>query len=106
MDLKFPLGHHKVMWNKKIFPTIPLKSLNPSGYDLIAEVHSTFDVYVAFTNEEKSEVWIEKKHKLQNPGRIFMDDLVKIEDDEEFNKIHSFLIKQGLLDKTNGKERS
>jgi hypothetical protein len=69
---------------------IPSKSGHPSGYYLIAMVRSyighsvTVDRYVCF-----------------RPRKWFaFDDTVKIEDDEEFNEVHNFLINKGVLGAT------
>ncbi len=97
MILKYPLSKDKLEWNKKKFGYIPNKFLNSSGYKLIAVAESMFDVYVAFTNEEQDQVWIEKTHKLMSHNLLF-DNFVQIEDKEEFNKAHRFFIKEGVLD--------
>jgi hypothetical protein len=85
---------------------IPSKSGHPSGYYLIAMVRSyighsvTVDRYVCFTNYTKDQVWIEKL-AITRPRKWFaFDDTVKIEDDEEFNEVHNFLINKGVLGAT------
>lgn len=69
-----------------------------SNYFLIALAESGLDVYVCFCNAERNKVYIEKTTKL-NPNKfICVEDLAKVESDDEFFKVYNFLIEKGILD--------
>lgn len=96
MLLKYPLLKDKVGWFKKQFDKIPADGINHSGYYLVAVAEDTFDLYIAFTDESRKQVWIEKTNKLaRDPIRT--TNFVEIKDNEEFNKAHGFFVEQGLL---------
>ena len=99
MILKYPLARDKVQWNKRNYPPIPDATGYHSGYDLIGVAEDTFNLYVAFTNEDKDQLWIEKTSKLA-PDPLRSNLFNKIDDEEEFSAAHSFFIGQGILDGT------
>jgi len=104
MKLKYPIS--KLEWEWWIdhkFPFIPNKWGISSNYYLIGHAESGFDVYLAFTDESNSKVWIEKANKIAMPGMIYFEGLESIDDNEEFNKAHQFFIDKGILD---GKENT
>ena len=85
---------------------IPNRKRQGSGYFLIASVNSlmkvgttytVLDRYVCFTNYTKTDVWIEKLTSLRVRRWFAFDDTVKIDDEEEFNEIHGFLVQKGVL---------
>ena len=97
MILKYPTLQDRISWNRKSFLKIPAEGLHHSGYYLVGVAESGFDLYVAFTNEMRNEIWIEKTNKLtRDPIRT--TNFVEIIDKEEFNRAHSFFIQQGILD--------
>jgi hypothetical protein len=80
---------------------IPNKNGEFSGYYLLAIAESIglfSDHYICFTNVDRNNVWIEKASIVSNKDWFCFDDLVKIKDEEEFNLVHSFLVKESILD--------
>jgi len=88
-------------WRNKKFPGIPNQYGIGSEYQMIGCAESGYDVYVAFTNKEHTEIWIEKTSILLGRKMLAIEDLVQIKTDEEFNVAHEFFTKRGILD---GKE--
>lgn len=97
MKLIFP--KEKKTWNPKNLPSIPTKRGEHSGFLLIAAGLQGFDLYTAFTNEERTDVWIEKASRL-NPmsHALCFEMLEKIKDDKEFAFAHQYFINEGFLD--------
>lgn len=77
---------------------LPNKYGSSSGYFLIAIVKTLTDKYVCFTDETSKSVWIEKLSLIRPKKWTAFEDLVHITDDEEFNLVHSYLVKEGVLD--------
>ena len=82
-------------------PSLPNKYKEDSGYLLIAMIRSTLnnstvDRYVCFTNQDRTEVWLEKLAVTRLRRWFAIDDTVRI-DDEEFNEVYSFLKKEKVL---------
>jgi len=101
MELTYPKTMKEWnQWNTKRYPFIPTRKWTPSGYLMLGCAKQSFDVYVAFTDEKRSEVWIEKTSILMGQQMLMIEDLVRIDEDEEFNIAHRFFINQGLLDGT------
>lgn len=98
MILKYPLLKDKVEWNKRNYHKIPADRLVDSGYLLIGVAEDTFDLYVAFTNEDKDRLWIEKANKLSTDP-ICTKNFTKI-DDDEFYSAHKFFVDKRILDGT------
>jgi len=92
---------------------LPNKSGAPSGYFMIAMAESymktladsfiTVDRYVCFCNYERDQVWIEKLAVTRPRQWLAFEDTIRIEDDDEFNSVHDFLLEKGILD---GKKRT
>jgi len=89
-------------WRRKLFPHIPTRKWVPSGYRMIGCSKSGLNVYVVFTNETFDKVWIEKTSSLMIRNFVASEDLVRIDDEEEFEMIHRFFINKGILDGTKG----
>ena len=87
---------------------LPNKHQEFSGYYLIAFLRSymntgkgrstTLDRYVCFTNEQRDNVWIEKLTIFRPRNYLVFDDTIKIEDDEEWNEVLSFLKERKILE--------
>lgn len=87
---------------------IPNKAGQFSGYYLISLIRSYFtttsgarssvDRYVCFTNETKDQVWIEKLSFFNHKKWIVFEDTVKIDNNEEFNEVLSFLKERKILE--------
>ncbi|MDD3412616.1 MAG: hypothetical protein PHY47_01315 [Lachnospiraceae bacterium] len=96
MKLIFP--KNKLEWNPKKLPGIPDRYGNHTGHRLVAAAQNGIDIYACFTDEKNSNIWIEKTTAL-NPlaNNLCMEMLERISDDAEFNRIHQFFVKEGLL---------
>ena len=100
MKLKYPLQKDMMYWKARQYPNIMLTDTHTSPYYLIGLAESGFDIYVAFTNYNQDQVWIEKTHKLMGLAGMYAKSFCKIDSDEEFNSVHRFFIEQGILDGT------
>lgn len=97
MKLIYP--QNKNLWNPKALPGIPDRTGRDTGHKLIAVGQSGFDLYVAFTNDFKTEVWIEKTTTLNPLAKAMcMEMLEKISDEKEFLHAYQFFINEGFLD--------
>jgi hypothetical protein len=97
MKLVYP--QNKLLWNPKKLQGIPDRLGNDTGHRLIGIGQSGFDLYVAFTNDLSTEVWIEKTTTLHPLSRTMcMEMLSRITDEKEFVRAHQFFIKEGLLE--------
>lgn len=81
-------------------PGIPDRLGQHTGYHFIAMVEDSGSGYVCFTNKEMNQVWIEKFSYLQAHGQFSFEMLMRIDDEGEFNAVHSFLIEKEILDAT------
>ena len=95
MKLSIPKNNN-IDWDK--LPGIPDRLGNHSGAYLIAAVEDGSSFYVCLTNEERDQVWIEKISSFQAVGQFHFEQLIRIEDDQEWTAIHNFLIQKGILD--------
>jgi hypothetical protein len=98
MKLRYPNYKDMVHWNSKKFPAILLNSTNVSPYYLVGIAEEGYDIYVAFTNFEQDQIWIEKTHKFLGIEGMYAKSFMQIKDNEEFNKAHKFFIEKGILD--------
>ena len=99
MKLRLPRNPSDPSWREQM-PGIPDRLGQSTGYLLIALVEAQYTYYVCFCDESRTQVWIEKQHKLMATGTFSMEQLVQIEDNDEFAMIHNYLIKEGVLDDT------
>jgi len=83
-------------------PGIPDRLGNHTGFHFIAMAEDSGSGYVCFTNKDMNQVWIEKFSRFQAVGQFTFDMLEKIDDDGEFNAIHTFLVEQEILDAIQG----
>lgn len=102
MNLLYPKNRES--WNPNQLPEIPSR-FGGSGYYLIASAYSGLDLYVCFTDELRTSVWIEKTSKL-NPkaNHLIHEMLVRIDSDEEFDRAYKFFIEKGFLDDLKSKQ--
>jgi len=98
MILKYPKLNDLPFWNDRKFPGIMHNATHSSPYFLIGLAQSGTDVYVAFTNHDQDNVWIEKTTQLMGLQGMYAKSFQQIETDEEFNLAHSFFVKEGILD--------
>ena len=98
MKLNFVYPTKAKDFNPNALHGLPDKQGNPSGYLVIAAIKSPSDVYVCFTDKEKEEVWIEKTSKIIDVGQICSNNMVRIDNEHEFNNVHQFLVNEGILD--------
>jgi len=80
---------------------IPNKNGKFSGYFLLALLESkgvVSEKYACFTEETLSEVWVEKVATLSTRSWFTIEDTRKIESDEEFNEVLTFLRQKGILE--------
>ncbi len=84
---------------KKQLRQLPNKWGNPSGYLIVALVEDNSDMYVAFTNLQKDNLWIEKciHPTLITKKFLSFEDLAKIKDDEEWTTVRNFLAKSKVI---------
>lgn len=83
--------------NFKNLEELPSARGGGSGYFLIALAEAGLDLYVCFCNAERDKVYIEKTTKL-NPNKFLcVEDLVFINDENEFSTIYKFLIDEKVL---------
>lgn len=77
---------------------LPNKWGKESGYLIIALVEDNKDIYVAFTDYDQSDLWIEK-YIAPFIKRSFLcfEDLKCIEDNKEFVAVRNFLVKKRIL---------
>lgn len=94
MELIFPKTKHYDFKNLNELPSI---KGGGSNYFVIAVAKSGFDLYVCFCDTTRQKVFIEKTSTLNPNKHLCMEDLTFI-DNEEFKKIHNFLIEKGILD--------
>jgi hypothetical protein len=97
MQLIYP--KEKAKWNPKQLPSLPTKDKQDSGFLLIACAMHGFDLYAAFTDHDRRDVWIEKASRLDPSSHaLAFEMLVRIEDEKEFTFAHQYFIKEGFLD--------
>ena len=100
MKIRYPkydlLKKNIIDWNN--LPIIPTKHSTESGYYLIALASEGNTGYVVFTNQNHSEVWIEKFSNLTCIDFFHFEMLEKIDDDEEFQYVYEYFQKIGVLD--------
>lgn len=102
LALLYPALRNSFGFNPKQLRAIPTKSGNDSGYLLIAIIGTVGrlpgDKYACFTNQNGSEVWIERLSILSHKEWFCFDDLTKIDNNEEFNEVLNFLKHKKILD--------
>jgi hypothetical protein len=97
MKLIYP--QNRLKWDPNKLPGIPDRFGKSTGYILIGAAQSGFDLYVAFADEFRTNVWIEKASTLNPLAKAMcMEMLERIDNDQEFTRAHQFFIKEGLLD--------
>ena len=95
MELIYPTAKNNTFQNLKELPSM---RGGGSNYFMLSTVKSGLDMYICFCNAERDKVYIEKTTYL-NPNRyLCMEDLTFVENEEEFKRIHNFLIEKGILD--------
>jgi hypothetical protein len=108
MNLELLYPHQQEGFDLTNLKALPNKHNEPSGYYMIAFIRSymstgqgrstTVDRYLCFTNEERDNVWIEKLSIFRPRNYLVFDDTIKIEDDEEWNEVLTFLKKRKILE--------
>jgi hypothetical protein len=107
MNLRLLYPHDLEGFSFANLKAIPNKHNHESGYFLIAMIASqmsgpiastTLDRYVCFTNQRLDEVWIEKLGILRSKKWFVFEDTRKIDNDEEWNSIYSFLKERKILE--------
>jgi hypothetical protein len=94
MNLIYPKKNHR---DFSKLNELPSANGGGSNYYLIALAESGLDLYVCFCNAERDKVYIEKTTKL-NPNKFLcVEDLVLVEDNQEFSRIYKFLIDEKVL---------
>ena len=84
--------------HKRQLQYLPSKSGNSSGYKLIALAYDSGQYYAAITDDFNKEMWIERVAKnLGRNSHLCMEDLVKIENEQEWKKVLVFISDRGLL---------
>jgi hypothetical protein len=95
MKLTYPKNNYNNFSNLN---ELPSAKGGGSGYYLIALAESGLDIYVTFCNAERDKVYIEKTTKL-NPNKFLcVEDLIFIDNKEEFFTVYKFLIDKKVLD--------
>lgn len=79
-------------------PGIPNRLGQDTGYKFIAMVADGTDAYVCFSNENMDQIWIEKFSNIQAIGQFHFGMLRRIEDENEFSAVFTFLIEKEILD--------
>lgn len=79
-------------------PELPNRLGGKTGYLLLALVQDSSEIYVAFTNYEQEELWIERFRAPSLLGRMLaVEELERIEDEAEFRAVRDFLIKKQII---------
>lgn len=107
MNLRLLYPHDSEGFSHRDLKAIPNQHNQESGYYLIAMLASymtssasstTLDRYVCFTNQQKDQVWIEKLGILRAKRWFVFEDTRKIESDEEWNEVFTFLKTRKILE--------